>query len=83
LFRFHWRDIPYYDDTWYKQQCEILGNDHLAIMQELELHFISSNDTYLDSVTLEKLQKSQQKPISSFEINGWEVYMYEEVKENK
>jgi hypothetical protein len=52
-------------------------------MQELELHFISSNDTYLDSVTLERLQKSQQKPIGSIDINGWEVYIYEEVKENK
>ena len=83
LFKFHWRDIPYYDEEWYKQQCEILNNDHLAIMQELELHFISSNDTYLDSVTLERLQKSQQKPIGSIDINGWEVYIYEEVKENK
>jgi len=52
-------------------------------MQELELHFISSNDTYLDSTTLERLQKSQQKPIGIMDINGWEVYMYEEVKEDK
>lgn len=83
LFKFHWRDVPYYDDEWYKQQCEILNNDYLAIMQELELHFISSQDTYIDPDVLQKLQDHKQKPIQTINIEGFEVEIFKEVEEGK
>lgn len=42
--KLYWKDLPL-DEEWYKEQCIELDNDPRKILQELELQFLSSQDS--------------------------------------
>lgn len=83
VFRYHWSEVPYYDEEWYKEQCEILGWDYLQIQQELELKFLSEQNTFIEPKILEILQESVEDPIKILEIENIEVEIYNEPKPNE
>ena len=45
--KIHWRETGFFDDNWYKIQCENLNNDEILIKTELECEFVEIN--YKDS----------------------------------
>jgi hypothetical protein len=55
----HWREIPAYrdDPNWYRDMCDILGNDPKRIAQELELEFIGSEGAVFDANVQRQLNK--------------------------
>lgn len=77
--RIHWKDIKEFreDPTWYKQQCEILGNIQWKIDQELEMKFLSSQDSYFPSDTIEALNNCIKDPISILNVNKHKLMQYE------
>lgn len=83
VFRYHWKDVPYYDNEWYKEQCEILGWDYLQIQQELELKFLSEQNTFIEPSVLEKLQETVEEPIRQLEIENIDVDIFNEPRPNE
>lgn len=81
VFKFHWSDVPYYDEEWYKEQCEILGWDYLQIQQELELKFLSEQDTFIEPKILEILQENSVDPIKTLTVDNIKVEIFEEPNE--
>lgn len=58
-----WTEIPDFanDPTWYETQCKLLNNDRNKIAQELDLKFISSEDSLFDEDIQIKLQENIDK----------------------
>lgn len=84
--RIYWKEIPAYNDSpdWYKQQCQLLGNDHRKIAQELELKFIGSEGCLFDEKTQEKLQSIKYVPIDKIELGPKiEIWQYKEYDQKK
>lgn len=51
----HWKEIPEYDENWYKMQCESLNWDVKSIAQELDLSFVASGNTYIPAPLLSRI----------------------------
>lgn len=83
VFKFHWRDVPYYNEEWYREQCEILGWDYLQIQQELELKFLSEQDTFIEPKVLEILQENVIEPVKVLKVEGVEIEIFEEPREGE
>jgi len=64
-WRIHWTEIPDFveDPNWYKQQCDLLGNDERKIAQELELKFVGSENTLFPEKTQLKLSEANNSNI--------------------
>lgn len=71
----NWRDIKEFadDPTWYKTQCEILGNVKWKIDQELNCKFISGGNSFFESDTVSALNDVDKDPINTYVINGHEL----------
>jgi hypothetical protein len=78
-FKLHWKMIKEFveDPTWYKTQCDLLGNVHWKISQELEMQFIASSNSFLPSETIEKLNSGYIDPISKMRLEKQEFWLFE------
>ena len=56
--KFHWSEIPEYDEKWYEMMKKTLNNDKRKIQQELDMKFLGSGDNFFDTDII-----SQIKPI--------------------
>lgn len=60
-----WDEIPDYDESWFKKQCELVKNDQRRINQELNLVFLGSNENVFSDDTIIKLYSTpKKKPIN-------------------
>lgn len=75
----HWKEIPEYDDEWYKSQCESMNWDIKSIAQELDLSFVASGNTYIPSALLAKIGISE--PI--YKSPDETLWIWEKPKEKK
>ena len=84
-FKLYWKQIPEFanDPLWYKTQCDLLGNVHWKIAQELEMEFISSEDSFLPSTTIEILNKCTSDPISKIVLHNFELWQWEKPDSKK
>lgn len=67
-FKIHWRDTKFFDEEWYKKQCEILSNNPDLIATELECQFIEKNANIETKTKLEKIKNISFKNIQIEDI---------------
>lgn len=86
-FKIHWKEIPEFanDPEWYPRQCALLGNDQRKIQSELELRFISSENTLFTEQVQTDLQKMEgKKPLEIIKFHGeGEMWKFENLDKNK
>ena len=68
--KIHWTEIPEFVENplWYKQQCDLLGNDPGKIAQELELEFISTENSIWPEYIQRELQQTREQPIEIINV---------------
>jgi hypothetical protein len=76
----YWGDIPELanDPLWYKNTCELLGNNPAKIQQELELKFLPAGGAFFDANTAMALQDSKTEPIEKMRIYNGEIWKFAE-----
>jgi len=76
----HWKDVDEIskDPLWYRNQCELFGNDLKKIEQELELKFLPSGGSFFNEATCLALQDNarKNKPIEIMKIFNGEAWQY-------
>lgn len=86
LFKFHWSDIPEYDEEWYERQCDLLDNDPKLIQQELDMKFIGSGDTYIKGEVLEQIQSQISNEYDVIYLDDeqrYKIQVYDHPEENE
>jgi hypothetical protein len=81
----HWKEIPAFanDPDWYRNQCEILGNNPKKIAQELELQFVPEGGIFPEHIYT-TLQSVKSNIIHKIRINEDSyIYQYAEVNKDK
>lgn len=84
--RIHWTEIPDFvnDPGWYKSQCDILNNDSRKIAQELELKFISSENSMFSEKVQEELQNKNKEPEEKIMIApGVDLWKFKQINPKK
>jgi hypothetical protein len=82
----HWKEIPEFanNPNWYKQQCEILGNNPAKIAQELELEFIATEHSVWPENVQKELQKKKEPPIEIIHVTPKaQLWRFEEIDRKK
>ena len=84
--KIHWSEIDDFrnDPTWYKKQCELLNNDKRKIAQELELKFISTENSLFDEKVQEALQNIDNIPKEKIKFpSGTELWRFKDLDKTK
>lgn len=83
--RIHWTQVKEFKDdpTWYKTQCELLGNVQWKIQQELEMQFVASSNSFLPADTIKELNECIKIPIRSFSLGNYQILQFEEPDKTK
>ena len=61
--KFHWSEIPEYDEKWYEMMKKGYNNDKRRVQQELDMKFLGSGDNFFDTDILQTITPSQQNKI--------------------
>lgn len=66
----HWSEVKEFrdDPNWYREQCQILENDPIAIAQELEMQFVASSNSFFPPDIIERLNLVKQTAYTKIEI---------------
>jgi len=80
--KFHWREVPEYDDEWFKNATDDMSQRE--INQEYELKFLGSQNTYFDDELIELLQdqKHIHDPIDSIKLVYKELDLYKPLQKD-
>jgi len=79
-FIIHWKMISELanDPEWYSNQCKLFDNDPRKIQQELEIKFLSTEGSFFESTTVEKIQESSKiEPIEKIKIFNGEIWKFQ------
>lgn len=79
-FQIHWTEVKQLaeDPDWYYTQCEMLDNNPKKIQQELEMKFVSTEGTFFDENTVEKLQDNKIEPLEKIKAKNGEIWKFQE-----
>lgn len=81
--KFHWKEVPEYTEEWYKEQCKKLNNDKRTILQELDLVFLPSKDSFFDEEIVERLQKLEEVSTIKVKLSfEYDFYLFEQPNNN-
>ncbi len=72
--RYHWSEVPEYDDAWYSQECKNLNFDIARIRQELDLVFLDSVSNLIPARLVSAIKVSN-KPIKKYFADNFHIYM--------
>lgn len=77
--KIHWKEVPGYDEEWFKARCKELSWDMKKIKQEYDLVFTGTLDAIFDDTVLELLQDEQYAgtPISKNEMGECYIHWFE------
>jgi len=84
--KIYWKQIPDFvnDPEWYYKQCEMLENSPSKIAQELELKFISVENSLFNERIQEDLQNPKKKPLESIPLlRRFELYRYSPISKDR
>jgi len=83
--KIHWTDVVEFrdDPTWYKTQCDLLGNVQWKIEQELEMKFVASSNSFFDSDVVLELNASEADPLREIEIMRYKFRQFAMPEPNK
>jgi len=74
--RFHWSEVPEYDDEWYENTTKDM--DERQKNQEYELKFLGSKDAFFEDFIIDRLQKPQYpKPINSIRLKHRSILLWD------
>jgi len=84
-FKLHWTMIDEFknDPLWYKTQCELLGNIHWKIAQELDMQFIASSNSFLPTEIIEQLNKCYIDPKQKMKLFNYEMWQFSDVDQSR
>jgi len=80
--KFHWREVPEYDDEWFKEvTADMKQRD---INQEYELKFLGAQNTFFEDDLIEKLQDQSHifDPIDTIKLVFGEVKLYKPLRKD-
>ena len=76
--KFHWRDVPDYNDVWY--QNVIKDKDPREVAQELDLIFLGDESSFFPDDILTKLQQiSKPEYTNEVLVDGFPITIYEPI----
>lgn len=77
--RFHWREVPDYDDDWYADTISDMGTREAN--QEYELKFLGSKTAYLDDEVIEKLQDVDniKNPLNQIRLKYGKLILFKDL----
>ena len=81
--KFHWRDVPEYDEEWFREQTKDMSERD--INQEYELVFYGSESAFFPDSIIEKLQREigKHKPISELKLPRGYLKLYKPLDKNR
>lgn len=81
--RFHWREVPEYDDEWYASA--IADMSERDANQEYELKFLGSKSAYLDDSIIEVLQDSNNiyTPSNEIRLKYGKLVLFDEINPDR
>jgi hypothetical protein len=84
-FKLHWKMIKELadDPTWYKTQCDLLGNVKWKIDQELDMQFVASSSSFLPTECIATLNKCYVSPIGTMKLGRYELRQFKTPEKNK
>jgi len=78
--KFHWSDVPEFDETWYQTVCKDKSPEEIA--QELDLIFLGDKDSFFSDDLLKRIQEYHpETPPKERLIEGQRVHIWCEPQE--
>jgi len=80
--KFHWREVPEYDDEWFKEVTADMTQRE--INQEYELKFLGAQNTFFEDDLIEKIQDQSHifDPIDTIKLVYGEVKLYRPLRDD-